>query len=259
VVTARYPGANAQVIADTVGAPIEQQIYGVEGSLRLESESRDDGSYTAFVRFKPGIDPDLVLILVESRVALAKTVLPEAVQDAGLTVEAEAAEKPENHVAIVLVDRGQAGWDALRRFSEAVVKRLSAEGAIERPETFPGPEEKKSFVDVDRHKCREYAVPLAEVFHVVSAAGGKTSDELKSLKVRSEKGDAVALEKLATIELRSGPTAVYRVDLHDAVRITGSPPQGKSAKAATAKCAQIAEAVRSAQEHPAGFAVMTGL
>lgn len=132
------------------------------------------------------------------------------------------------------------------------------EGAIVRPETFPGPEEKQSHVQIDRAKCREYNVPVAEVFKAVNVARGKNSDELKSLHVRSAKGDTVVLGKLVTIELVSGPTAVYRVDMYPAVRITGSPPQGKTAESAASRCAQIADAERSTQDRPTDFAVMSG-
>jgi multidrug efflux pump subunit AcrB len=53
VVTASYPGANARTVADVVAAPIEQQVNGVEGMVRIESESGNDGGYIARARFKP--------------------------------------------------------------------------------------------------------------------------------------------------------------------------------------------------------------
>ena len=53
-VTTAYPGASARVVADTIAAPLEQQINGVEGMTRIESESRDDGSYTLTVYSPPG-------------------------------------------------------------------------------------------------------------------------------------------------------------------------------------------------------------
>jgi multidrug efflux pump subunit AcrB len=258
VVTARYPGASAQVIADTVAAPIEQQINGVEWMLRLESESRNDGTYTACVRFKPSADPKIVLTLVKNRLALAKLMLPDAVQHAGVIVETKATEKPGNRVTIALLDRGQVGWDALHRFSEAVLNRLSAEGAIVSPETFPGPEEKQPHVQIDRARCREYNVPVSEVIRIVDAHRGMNTDQLKSLNVGSANGETVVLGKLVTIELASGLTAVYRVDMYPAVRISGSPPQGKTAESAASRCAQIADAVRNTQDYPGGFTVMGG-
>ena len=55
-VTANYPGANAQVVADTVAAPIEQQVNGVEKMLYMTSQSNNDGSYTLDVTFEIGTD-----------------------------------------------------------------------------------------------------------------------------------------------------------------------------------------------------------
>src|SRR5881397_1842196 len=53
-VTANYPGANAQVVADTVAAPIEQQVNGVEGMMYMSSQSSNDGSYSLDVTFELG-------------------------------------------------------------------------------------------------------------------------------------------------------------------------------------------------------------
>jgi multidrug efflux pump len=86
-VTARYPGANAQVIADTVAAPIEQQVVGVEGMLYMSSQSNNDGSYTLDVTFKLGTDVDLAQVLVQNRVAIAEPTLPEVVRTIGVSVK----------------------------------------------------------------------------------------------------------------------------------------------------------------------------
>src|SRR5258708_2792583 len=53
-----YPGASAQTVAESIAAPIEQQVNGVEGMLYMTSQSTNDGSYTLTVTFKTGIDPD---------------------------------------------------------------------------------------------------------------------------------------------------------------------------------------------------------
>src|SRR5262245_54583311 len=84
VVTASYPGANAQTVADTVAAPIEQQINGTELLTRIESESRNDGSYVATLRFKSNADAAMAIVLVENRIALAKPTLPELVIRQGI-------------------------------------------------------------------------------------------------------------------------------------------------------------------------------
>jgi multidrug efflux pump len=86
VISINYPGANAQEVADSVGAPIEQQVNGVEGMLYMSSQSNNDGSYSLSVTFDVGTDLRTALVMVQNRVALAMPQLPAAVQNQGITV-----------------------------------------------------------------------------------------------------------------------------------------------------------------------------
>src|SRR5215831_7961195 len=86
-VTANYPGANAQVVADTVAAPIEQQVVGVEGMLYMSSQSGNDGSYTLDVTFELGTDVNMAQVLVQNRVAIAEPTLPDVVRTIGVTTK----------------------------------------------------------------------------------------------------------------------------------------------------------------------------
>jgi multidrug efflux pump len=86
-VTAFYPGANAVVVADTVAAPIEQQVNGVEGMLYMSSQSSNDGSYTLDVTFEVGADINLAQVLVQNRVAIAVASLPPLVQSIGISTK----------------------------------------------------------------------------------------------------------------------------------------------------------------------------
>jgi len=81
-----YPGASAETVAETVAAPIEQEVNGVEGMLYISSSSTADGSVGITVTFNPGTDLDAAQVLVQNRVALAEPRLPEQVRQIGVTV-----------------------------------------------------------------------------------------------------------------------------------------------------------------------------
>jgi HAE1 family hydrophobic/amphiphilic exporter-1 len=84
-VQTRYPGASAQIIADTVANPIEERVNGVEGMIYMQSTSAADGTYTLNVTFDVGTDLDFAQTLVQNRVAQALPQLPDAVQTQGVT------------------------------------------------------------------------------------------------------------------------------------------------------------------------------
>ena len=89
VVHASYPGANPKVIADTVAAPLEQAIVGVEDMLYMSSTSTMDGALTLTVTFRIGADIDRAQVQVQNRVAQALPRLPEEVRNLGVnTVKA---------------------------------------------------------------------------------------------------------------------------------------------------------------------------
>src|SRR6266513_1746777 len=83
-VSCNYPGANAHDVADSVAAPIEQQINGVEDMLYMVSQSNNDGSYNLTVTFKPGVDLNFAQVLVQNRINLAMPNLPDVVKQAGV-------------------------------------------------------------------------------------------------------------------------------------------------------------------------------
>ena len=85
-VQANYPGASAQVIADTVASPLEQSINGVEDMIYMQSSSSSNGQLTLNVSFKIGTDPDQATINVNNRVQSALTQLPQEVRRQGVTV-----------------------------------------------------------------------------------------------------------------------------------------------------------------------------
>jgi hydrophobe/amphiphile efflux-1 (HAE1) family protein len=88
-VSASYPGADAETLAETVAAPIEQQVNGVEGMIYMSSTTSSSGLYTLTVTFAVGTDHDIAQVNVQNRVALATPQLPDAVTRLGVNVRAQ--------------------------------------------------------------------------------------------------------------------------------------------------------------------------
>ncbi|MFO7860481.1 MAG: multidrug efflux RND transporter permease subunit [Desulfosalsimonas sp.] len=85
-VSAVYPGASAQVVKDTVAAPIEQEMNGVEDMLYMESDCSNDGRYSLEITFDVDSDPDIDQVNVQNRLQLAESRLPQGVLDQGIDV-----------------------------------------------------------------------------------------------------------------------------------------------------------------------------
>ncbi len=132
-VTASYPGANAQIIADTVAAPVEQQVVGVENMLYMSSQSNDDGSYTLDVTFAVGTDPNMAQVLVQNRVAIAQPALPDVVKAIGVTVRKRS---PDILLIVNLYsdtnsETGQPYYDQLYLSNYATIHLLDALAEVE--------------------------------------------------------------------------------------------------------------------------------
>ena len=103
-VNASYPGASAQTVADTVAAPIEQEINGVESMIYMSSQSTSDGNVSLTVTFDIGTDIDRAQVLVQNRVSAAERRLPEEVRRNGLTVRKRS---PDLLLAVHLISPDQ--------------------------------------------------------------------------------------------------------------------------------------------------------
>lgn len=132
-VTAVYPGASAETMAETVAAPIEQEINGVERMLYISSSSTSDGVATITVTFEPGTDLDAAQVLVQNRVSLAEPRLPEPVRQIGVTVN----KQQQDFLLIIGLtspDRSLAN-DYIGNYANSVIRdrmlRLDGVGAVQ--------------------------------------------------------------------------------------------------------------------------------
>src|SRR5260370_20292004 len=131
-VTARYPGASAQTVIDTIALPIELQVNGAPGMLYMQSTSAYDGTYTLTVTFEIGSDPNMDQVLVQNRVNNALAQLPQAAQAQGVAIRAKAASILE----FVTLDAPDGSRDALFMWNYATINlvnelsRLSGVGNV---------------------------------------------------------------------------------------------------------------------------------
>jgi HAE1 family hydrophobic/amphiphilic exporter-1 len=107
-VSASYPGANAETIAQTIGIPIEQQVNGVEGMLYMKSSSSASGGYSLTITFAVGTDIDMATVMVQNRVNVAVNSLPEVVKVNGVTVK-----KQSSNIVMMLSLTGDSIYDGL--------------------------------------------------------------------------------------------------------------------------------------------------
>lgn len=91
-VTAMYPGATSQVVAETVASVIEEQVNGIEDLLYFKSESDNNGNYTLTLTFKPGIDSDIAQVNVQNAVQRAEAQLPETVRQIGIITKKQSTD-----------------------------------------------------------------------------------------------------------------------------------------------------------------------
>ena len=133
VVTAVYPGANAQTVAETVATPIEEQVNGVSGMLYMSSQSTNTGIMTLTVTFAFGTNPDIDQVLVQNQVAIALPTLPQVVRQIGVTAQ----KNSPNFLLLVnlLSPNGTYGPDYLSNYAEIQVqdplKRVPGVGSVQ--------------------------------------------------------------------------------------------------------------------------------
>jgi multidrug efflux pump len=118
IVMCNYPGADAHVVAESVAAPIEQQVNGVEDMLYMVSQSNNDGSYQLTVTFKPGVNLNFAQVLVQNRINLALPLLPDVVKQAGVTTR----KRTPDILMVVAVYSPKGRYDQLYLSNYATIK-----------------------------------------------------------------------------------------------------------------------------------------
>ncbi|MBI1347170.1 multidrug efflux RND transporter permease subunit [bacterium] len=164
-VSAYYPGANSRVVSDTVAAPIEQYVNGVEGMIYMSSQCTNDGTYTLTVTFRPETDLNLAQVLVQNRVALAQPVLPNLVTRRGVNVK----KKSPSVLMIVNLFSPDNSRDNLYLSNYATIQlrdelsRLPGVGDI----TFLGQRDYSMRVWLDPDKLSTLSISASDVIHTI--------------------------------------------------------------------------------------------
>jgi multidrug efflux pump subunit AcrB len=226
-VSASYPGANAQVVADTVAAPIEQQVNGVEGMMYMSSQCTNDGNYTLTVTFKPGSDLNISQVLVQNRESLAEPILPDLVKRRGISVK----KKSPNVLMIVNLFSRDGSRSNLELSNYATIQirdelsRLPGVGDI----TYLGQRDFSMRVWLDPQKLASYGLNAQDVIQAVQAqniqvAAGQigqpptppgqvsqyiittlgrleSTDQFANIVLKSNNGSLVYLRDVADLEL----------------------------------------------------------
>lgn len=237
VVTASFPGATAQQVADLIAAPLEQQLHGAEGLTRIESSSSNDGSYLAHLRFESIADSAEIQQLVTNRVALAKPNLPNNVQVSNNLVQP--ANGNPTQVTLAIIDRDNQGWAALKRCAEEALKPLAAANVINNPTAFPI-EERQISLNINRDKQTLLGLTTEEVHQAIPPNARELKiEDLQKLTVGEKK---IPLAQFVTFTEGLAPSAIVRVNLQPAIRITGAASNGNSVPEAAKQAAELIEA-----------------
>ena len=228
-VTAVYPGANAETIAQTVGIPIEQQVNGVDGMLYMSSTSSSSGTYSLTVTFEVGTDIDMATVLVQNRVNIALNSLPSEVTQQGVTVQ-----KQSTNIVLFITLTGDENYDQLYLSNYAQLQlvdqltRTTGVGGVD----IMGAGKYSMRVWLDPEAMRIRGISAAEVYQAISkqnlavSAGyvgqtldstadnafqytlnvqGRLSDakEFADIVIRNEGTDMLRLGDIAQIEIGS--------------------------------------------------------
>ncbi len=173
-VSASYPGADAQTVAETVGVPIEEQVNGVEGMMYMSSSSGSDGSYSLEITFENGTDLDMATVKVQNRVSQAEPVLPSSVKQQGVSVQSRSSDIIL-FVALESKDPGRYDGLYLTNYAQlSVVDELSRIDGVGGVSAF-GSGEYSMRVWLDPEKMRVRGVSPADVMAAIESQNMEVS------------------------------------------------------------------------------------
>jgi multidrug efflux pump subunit AcrB len=208
VVETVHPGGNAAAVAETVAAPVEQMIQRLDGVARLLSRSGEDGTYSLFVIFRPGIDLDRAKSAVQNRLALAQPTLPEAVNRAGVTV---AAKQPIRAVINLTSPGGKQDLALMSGLANQLRNELARIPGVGAIRVLGSVETRvRIWLDPDRLEARALSVSdIVSALEKRAATPPKSSDTIENLTdgleqvvVRTDDaGNVVRLSDIARVEL----------------------------------------------------------
>lgn len=279
MVSATYPGADAETVARAVGVPIEEQVNGVEGMLYMSSNSGSDGSYSLTITFENGTDVDQAAVEVQNKVSEANAQLPSAVTEQGISVNKQSSnnvlfisletDDPERYDALYLTNYAQLNMtDPLSR-----VKGVGGVGAFGGGEysmrVWLDPEAMRirnvTPQDVDAAiQAQNMEVSAGAVgtppsnsgaqfeFTVTSRGQLSTAEEFGNIIIRSDDSGLLRLKDIAKVELGSSSySAVAKVNGQETALI--GIEQLPGANALDVAKGAIAEMDRLSQYFPDGI------
>ena len=164
VVRANYPGASAEVIAKTVGIPLESAVNGVEDMLYMSSDSAD-GSYSLTVTFKTGVDPDIAQVKVQNRVSQATPLLPAEVTRQGISVFRRSS-NILGFVSFTSADGSLSTLDISDYLNNNVQKNLSRVNGVGEARVFGAAKSMRVWLDSDKMAALD--ISIADVKNAIA-------------------------------------------------------------------------------------------
>ncbi|MDE6358073.1 MAG: efflux RND transporter permease subunit, partial [Duncaniella sp.] len=225
MVSAAYPGADAETVAKTVAGPIEEQVNGVEGMMYMSSNS-GDGQYSLTVTFENGTDLDEAAVKVQNRISLAESQLPTAVKEQGVSVTSESS----NIILFIAIEGDSDRYSALYLTNYAklnIIDELSRINGVGGAGAF-GAGEYSMRIWLDPDKMHIRGLTVSDVTEMIRSQNLEVSagsvgtppvkEDVQMQYTLTAKGQLQTAEEFGNIVLRSNPDGSI-LHLKDVARI----------------------------------------